>query len=84
MLQNYIKDHDLLLLKHEINNLTISFFLKDLTDLLKDEIQGPATFKCSGPDCLFSGKKKYQKENLLRERDGRKEWREIHEIMHHM
>ncbi|KAI9492170.1 half-sized ABC transporter [Zychaea mexicana] len=26
----------------------------DLTDLLKDEIQGPATFKCVGPDCSFS------------------------------
>ncbi|KAI7848198.1 ABC-2 type transporter [Circinella umbellata] len=26
----------------------------DLTDLLKDEIQGPASFKCSGPDCSFS------------------------------
>jgi ABC-type multidrug transport system ATPase subunit len=26
----------------------------DLTDLLKDEIQGPATFKCNGKDCAFS------------------------------
>jgi ABC-type multidrug transport system ATPase subunit len=27
----------------------------DLTDLLKDEIKGPATFKCSNGDCAFSG-----------------------------
>ncbi|KAI8096551.1 putative ABC transporter [Halteromyces radiatus] len=26
----------------------------DLTDMLKDEIQGPATFNCVGPQCLFS------------------------------
>ncbi|CAO3671301.1 unnamed protein product [Umbelopsis vinacea] len=26
----------------------------DLTDLLKDEIKGPATFKCSNGDCAFS------------------------------
>lgn len=26
----------------------------DLTDLLKDEIKGPATFKCVGPSCAFS------------------------------
>ncbi|KAI8147379.1 hypothetical protein BJV82DRAFT_595272 [Fennellomyces sp. T-0311] len=26
----------------------------DLTDLLKDEIEGPAIFKCTGPDCAFS------------------------------
>jgi ABC-type multidrug transport system ATPase subunit len=26
----------------------------DLTDLLKDEIQGPASFKCNGKDCAFS------------------------------
>jgi hypothetical protein len=27
----------------------------DLTDLLKDEINGPATFKCTNGDCAFSG-----------------------------
>ncbi|KAI9270313.1 hypothetical protein EDC94DRAFT_512884 [Helicostylum pulchrum] len=26
----------------------------DLTDLLKDEIKGPASFKCVGPHCVFS------------------------------
>lgn len=26
----------------------------DLTDLLKDEIKGPASFECAGPDCAFS------------------------------
>jgi hypothetical protein len=26
----------------------------DLTDLLKDEIKGPASFYCVGPNCAFS------------------------------
>jgi hypothetical protein len=34
------------------------FFIKtygtDLTDLLKDEIKGPASFNCNGKDCAFS------------------------------
>jgi hypothetical protein len=28
----------------------------DLTDLLKDEIKGPASFKCENGDCAFSGR----------------------------
>lgn len=29
----------------------------DLTDLLKDEIKGPASFKCTNQECAFSGNK---------------------------
>lgn len=28
--------------------------IKDLTDLLKDEIKGPASFDCNGKNCAFS------------------------------
>lgn len=31
----------------------------DLTDLLKDEIKGPASFKCTNKECAFSGNEDY-------------------------
>lgn len=34
--------------------LTILKKKPDLTDLLKDEIVGPASFDCNGKDCIFS------------------------------
>lgn len=34
--------------------LTTLFDQKDLTDMLKEEIKGPASFNCVGPKCTFS------------------------------
>ena len=40
-------------------SLTYPSSLLDLTDLLKDEIKGPASFKCANEDCAFSGNNGY-------------------------
>lgn len=35
--------------------VSLTYPSSDLTDLLKDEIKGPASFKCTNEDCAFSG-----------------------------
>lgn len=49
-----------LLHKHDIDlHRYFPLSIIDLTDLLKDEIKGPATFKCADGDCAFSGMSQY-------------------------